>query len=35
MYVGNCIVTDHESVAVSYPDFINEMNRLGAKILAQ
>ena len=32
MYVGNCIVTDHESVAVSYPDFINEMNRLGAKI---
>lgn len=35
MYVGNCIVTDHESVAVSYPDFINEMNRLGAKILVQ
>jgi len=35
MYVGNCIVTDHESVAVSYPDFINEMNKLGAKILAQ
>ena len=35
MYVGNCIVTDHESVAVSYPDFINEMNKLGAKILVQ
>ncbi len=35
MYVGNCIVTDPESVAVSYPDFINEMNRLGAKILVQ
>lgn len=35
MYVGNCIVTDHESVAVSYPDFINEMNKLGAKILIQ
>jgi len=33
MYVGNCIVTDHESVAVSYPDFISEMNKLGAKIL--
>ena len=35
MYLGNCIVTDHESVAVSYPDFINEMNKLGAKILVQ
>jgi len=35
MYVGNCIVTDGESVAVSYPDFINEMNRLGAKIKVQ
>jgi len=35
MYVGNCIVTDHESVAVSYPDFINEMNKLGAKIIIQ
>ena len=33
MYVGNCTVTDHESVAVSYPDFINEINRLGGKIL--
>lgn len=35
MYVGNCTVTDHESVAVSYPDFINEMNKLGAKIIIQ
>ena len=35
MYVGNCVVTDHESVAVSYPDFINEMNKLGAKISVQ
>ena len=35
MYVGNCTVTDHESVAVSYPDFIDEMNKLGAKILIQ
>ncbi len=35
MYVGDCIVTDHESVAVSYPNFINEMNKLGAKILVQ
>lgn len=35
MYVGNCIVTDHESVAVSYPDFINEMKKVGAKITVQ
>jgi 3-phosphoshikimate 1-carboxyvinyltransferase len=35
MYVGNCIVTDYESVAVSYPNFIAEMNKLGAKILIQ
>ena len=32
MHVGNCIVTDPESVNVSYPNFIEEMNRLGAKI---
>ena len=31
-YVGNCTVTDPESVKVSYPNFIEEMNRLGAKI---
>lgn len=35
MYVGNCIVTDPESVSVSYPDFINQMNRCGAKIQVQ
>ena len=35
MYVGNCTVTDPESVKVSYPNFINEMNRLGAKIQVQ
>jgi len=35
MYVGNCIVTDHESVSVSYPDFINEINNLGGKIIVQ
>ena len=33
MYVGNCTVTDPESVKVSYPNFIEEMNRIGAKIL--
>ncbi len=32
MFVGNCTVTDPESVDVSYPDFIKEMNRIGAKI---
>ncbi len=32
MYVGNCTVTDPESVNVSYPNFIEEMNRMGADI---
>jgi 3-phosphoshikimate 1-carboxyvinyltransferase len=32
MYVGNCTVSDPESVDVSYPDFISDMNRVGAKI---
>ncbi len=32
MYVGNCTITDPESIKVSYPNFIDEMNRLGAKI---
>jgi len=31
-YIGNCTVTDSKSVEVSYPNFIEEMNRLGAKI---
>ena len=31
-YIGNCTVTDPKSVQVSYPNFIEEMNRLGAKI---
>ena len=31
-HIGNCIVTDPKSVEVSYPNFIEEMNRLGAKI---
>jgi 3-phosphoshikimate 1-carboxyvinyltransferase len=31
-YIGNCTVTDSKSVQVSYPNFIEEMNRLGAKI---
>jgi len=32
MYVGDCSVTDPESVNVSFPNFIEEMNRMGAKI---
>jgi 3-phosphoshikimate 1-carboxyvinyltransferase len=35
MYIGDCTVTDPESVKVSYPNFIEEMNRLGAKIIVQ
>ena len=35
MYIGNCTVTDPESVKVSYPNFIDEMTRLGAKIQIQ
>ena len=35
MYVGNCTVTDPESVSVSYPNFIQEMNKCGAKIKVQ
>ena len=33
MFVGNCTVTDPDSVYVSYPTFIDDMNRIGAKIL--
>ena len=32
MYVGNCTVSDPESVKISYPDFISEMKRIGCKI---
>ncbi len=32
MYVGDCTVSDPQSVGVSYPDFIKEMNQLGAEI---
>ncbi len=35
MYVGNCTVTDPESVKVSYPNFILEMKKIGAKISIQ
>ena len=32
MYVGNCIVSDAESVNVSYPNFIDDVNGVGGKI---
>ena len=32
MYVGDCTVTDPESVKVSYPNFVEEMNRVGGNI---
>ena len=32
MYVGDCKVTDPESVAVSYPDFVAELKKIGACI---
>ena len=35
MYVGDCTVTNPESVKVSYPNFIEEMNKIGAKISIQ
>ena len=33
MFVGNCTVSDPESVDVSYPNFIDDMNKVGARIL--
>lgn len=35
MFVGGCTVTDPESVDVSYPDFIAQMQKIGAKITCQ
>ncbi len=32
MYVGDCTVSDSESVNVSYPNFIVDMNRMGGRI---
>ena len=34
MFVGGCTVSDPESVDVSYPTFIQDMNMIGAKILS-
>ena len=32
MYVGNCTISDPDSVKISYPNFISEMKRVGCKI---
>lgn len=32
MFIGNCIVTDPDSVDVSYPTFVEDMKKIGAKI---
>ena len=32
MFVGDCTVTNPESVAISYPNFISDMNKVGGKI---
>lgn len=35
MYVGDCSVSDPDSVSVSYPDFVPEMQRMGARLSVQ
>jgi 3-phosphoshikimate 1-carboxyvinyltransferase len=32
MYIGDCSVTNPESVEISYPNFISDMNKVGGKI---
>ena len=32
MYVGNCTISNPESVEVSYPNFISDMKKIGSKI---
>jgi 3-phosphoshikimate 1-carboxyvinyltransferase len=32
MFVGNCTVSNPESIDISYPDFISDMNKVGGKI---
>ena len=32
MYVGDCTVSNPESVDVSYPNFISDMNNVGGRI---
>lgn len=35
MYAGECTVTDAESAAVSYPDFVSDMKRLGGNLMPE
>ncbi|MFQ5475973.1 MAG: 3-phosphoshikimate 1-carboxyvinyltransferase [Nitrosopumilus sp.] len=35
MFIGDCTVTDPESVKVSYPNFVEEMTRIGADFQIQ
>lgn len=32
MYIGKCTVSDSESINISYPNFIRDINKLGGKI---
>ena len=32
MRIGDCVVTDPDSVEVSYPNFISDMENCGARI---
>ena len=33
MYIGDCTVTDPDSVQISYPNFISDMKNVGAQII--
>jgi len=35
MYVGDCSITDPESVEISYPNFVSEMKKIGGKIFSK
>ena len=34
MYIGDCTVTDPDSVQISYPNFISDMKNVGAQIIS-
>ena len=34
MYIGDCTVTDTDSVQISYPNFISDMKNVGAQIIS-
>ena len=33
MYIGDCVITDPDSINVSYPTFITDLNNIGGKII--